>query len=79
MKSKYIISLLGILLFLSPLFLMGQPTPPATGGGSEGAGFDVGAKPTTPIDIYSPWLLLVAVGLMLVASYYLRKKQLKSL
>ncbi|WP_153928715.1 hypothetical protein [Riemerella anatipestifer] len=38
-----------------------------------------GAPPQTPIDLYSIELALLAIGFILVTSYYLKKRQLKSL
>ncbi|MDY3319094.1 hypothetical protein PG637_06730 [Riemerella anatipestifer] len=60
-------------------FDVGVPEDVPDPGG--GVGFDVGVPepPDTPIDLYSIELALLAVGFILVTSYYLRKRQLKSL
>ncbi|MDY3352347.1 hypothetical protein PG357_10185 [Riemerella anatipestifer] len=82
-KFKYII-LLGGALFLSPIFAqgagfdVGTPVGPDVPPDDVGVGFDTGV-PATPIDLYSTELVLLAIGFILIISYYLRKKQLKSL
>ncbi|MDY3316646.1 hypothetical protein PG630_04900 [Riemerella anatipestifer] len=90
-KLKYTI-LLFLVVLLSPSisaqnngdgggvgFDVGVPEDVPDPGG--GVGFDVGVPepPDTPIDLYSIELALLAVGFILVTSYYLRKRQLKSL
>ncbi|WP_153936089.1 hypothetical protein [Riemerella anatipestifer] len=81
-KLKYTI-LLFLVVLLSPSISAQNngggsppPTPPGSGGG---VGFDVGAPPKNPIDLYSTEFILLAIVLILVTSYYLRKRQLKSL
>lgn len=80
-KLKYTI-LLFLVVLLSPSISAqgGAPTPPdlpSDPGG--GVGFDTGAPPKNPIDLYSTEFILLAIVLILVTSYYLRKRQLKSL
>ncbi|MEJ8590101.1 hypothetical protein JSO54_02480 [Riemerella anatipestifer] len=57
----------------------GPGAPPAGGAPGGGGVAGPGAPPQTPIDLYSIELALLAIGFILVTSYYLRKKQLKSL
>ncbi|MDY3513475.1 hypothetical protein PGK76_004500 [Riemerella anatipestifer] len=80
---KIRLSFLALLFSIGNVVLaqgVGGPGAPPAGGAPGGGGVaGPGAPPQTPIDLYSIELALLAIGFILVTSYYLRKKQLKSL
>lgn len=71
-NANYVKSaLLAMFVFAFGILSYGQAPPPPGGGGG---GVGPGARPTTPVDMYIP--LLIVLAIFFIALYAYKRKQL---